>query len=274
MNFPNGEHPDVVVDEGSVSIGSADDNRIVLTAPGVLARHVCVNVDQRGIVLEVLDPAAQTHVNARPVRECALLRLGDSVCIDTVVLALIADDDARFDAEIAPIKSNPADSTAGDALITPSPVLRGVSGAWFGKSIAIGRRLTLGNAGNGEIVFGQINGTEPRAVIEAQAGQLVLRSHEGRLTNLNGRNMRSALLRSGDQLTFNQDRFVVEAPGQSIYSDRASPPNTPVPQSARPQTGHTLGAQETAALSRNAIVWLIGTAALIGAGLAALLLFR
>ena len=35
LNFPNGEHPDVVVDQGEVRIGSAPGNRVVVADAGM-----------------------------------------------------------------------------------------------------------------------------------------------------------------------------------------------------------------------------------------------
>src|SRR5512142_2797852 len=77
LSFLNGEHADFVVEDGVISLGSAEGNTLVLAGRDIAPWHARITVDRRGIVLEVLDFAARTHVNARPVREKALLRLGD-----------------------------------------------------------------------------------------------------------------------------------------------------------------------------------------------------
>ena len=69
LSFVNGGHDDLVVTSGGVNLGSADGNDVVIDGKDVSPWHARIFVDARGIVLQVLDPAAQTHVNARPVRE-------------------------------------------------------------------------------------------------------------------------------------------------------------------------------------------------------------
>ncbi|MGB2788617.1 MAG: FHA domain-containing protein, partial [Dokdonella sp.] len=88
LSFSNGEHADVIVDNGVTGIGSAQGNAILLGAAGVAPWHARIVIDKRGMILEVLDPQARTHVNARPIQERALLRLGDVVNFDAVAAVL------------------------------------------------------------------------------------------------------------------------------------------------------------------------------------------
>ena len=74
LSFLNGEHADFVVEDGVISLGSAEGNTLVLGGRDIAPWHARVNVDQRGIVLEVLDFASRTHVNARPVRANSCFR--------------------------------------------------------------------------------------------------------------------------------------------------------------------------------------------------------
>src|SRR5476649_35968 len=93
LYFPNKENDDVLIGSGDTAIGAAPDNTVVLQRPGVAAHHVSLGVHERSLVLNVLDSQARTHVNARPVREKALLRLGDIVSLDTVQFILKPDRD-------------------------------------------------------------------------------------------------------------------------------------------------------------------------------------
>ena len=90
LYFPNKESEDVLIAPGDTAIGAASDNVIVLQRPGVAAHHVSLGVHERSLVLSVLDAQARTHVNARPVREKAILRLVDIVSLDQVPPASVA----------------------------------------------------------------------------------------------------------------------------------------------------------------------------------------
>src|SRR5690349_3630562 len=127
LSFPKGEHGDVLAQPGELTIGSAADNHVVLQADGVQPHHACIVVDNRGFTLFVRDADAWTHVNARPVREKAILRFGDVVSLQSVNIVIKPDSDD--------IVSGDTPKAAGGALaeaqMPPRVVLRGVSGPYF-----------------------------------------------------------------------------------------------------------------------------------------------
>ncbi|HET9033560.1 MAG TPA: FHA domain-containing protein, partial [Dokdonella sp.] len=144
LSFSNGEHADVLVDCGVTGIGSAQDNAIRLESSGVKPWHARLVIDKRGVILEVLDTEARTHVNARPIVEKALLRLGDVVNLDDVAVTLKPDSDDAIDRRI------PSDATKGNVSAEVSRVvLRGVSGVHYGKTISVGEQLIIGNGSRG-----------------------------------------------------------------------------------------------------------------------------
>ena len=149
LSFGNGEHADFVVEGGTISLGSADGNTVLLPSRDVAAWHARMTIDPRGVVLDVLDPAARTHVNARPVREKALLRSGDIVCLGKVMVTLKVDRDDEISTVV------PAESpNSKNASATPARVmLRGVSGSHFGKSIAVNQRVAIGRGADCGLVI-------------------------------------------------------------------------------------------------------------------------
>ncbi len=128
LSFPAREHDDILVGAGDTSIGAADDNTIVLTSGGVSAHHARLSVGDRGIVLSVLDPQARTHVNMRPVREKAILRLGDIVSLDTLQFVLKPDSDNSIRTDIPPEQS----------LTPPPPTAAGARGSIRPASCCVG----------------------------------------------------------------------------------------------------------------------------------------
>src|SRR5580765_4341998 len=94
ISFPGKEQDDTLVGPGETRIGAAADNNIVVGGSGVAPHHLRLRLGERGIELVVLDAQARTHVNTRPVREKAILRLGDVISLGSVSIVLKPDRDA------------------------------------------------------------------------------------------------------------------------------------------------------------------------------------
>jgi len=206
LSFANGEHADFPV-EGNASLGSAEGNSLVLHGGDVAARHARLSVDRRGIVLEVLDPAARTHVNARPVREKALLRCGDVLCLGRVAIILAAGP-----AEV--LQPPPPPAPLALRVVEPAEVvLRGVSGRHFGRCMAVNPRLLVGPGADCGLRI-DAPGRNLKVAIETVGGAIHLRAVEGRGgVRVNGIPADEAIVYPGDQLTIGRSQFLIEAPG-------------------------------------------------------------
>jgi pSer/pThr/pTyr-binding forkhead associated (FHA) protein len=265
LSFPNGEHSDFVVEDGVISLGSAEGNTLVLAGRDIAPWHARVNVDQRGIVLEVLDVGARTHVNARPVREKALLRLGDVLCLGIVAMMLKPDRDDVIETAL------PAESD--DTLEVPDGaparvVLRGVAGSHFGRAIALKQRLVVGRAADCDIVVDDAQIAPHHATIETIDEAICLRDMgSGTGALVNGLRLTTAVLHTGDQLAFGRDHFLIEAPGTPARGDVSPVTHA---DSQRSDASAVPGAAQ--ADTRGSIWWLIGAAALIAIGLTWILL--
>ncbi len=283
LHFPNKEHADLLTAPGDTSIGAASDNVIVLAGPGIASHHASLNVGDRGYVLSVIDSAARVHVNARPVREKAILRLGDVVSLDTLQFILKPDRDAsiRTDVPAASVTtlrgSDEASARASGG--PPKAVLRGVSGSYFGKIVPLRGKLTIGRGSDCDVVLDEPEMSKRHAMIENSGDAILLRdlgSVNG--TFVNGVQVRDAILHPDDQIAFDQNRFLLEAPGlpgrDQVFIDEHDAPNITqtmravrLPEEDRPKS-------QPASSTRNDIWWLIGAAALIGLGIAMLLLVK
>lgn len=268
LSFPHGEHADVVADDTTLSIGASPANQVVLDGGGVAASHARLVMDRRGCILEVLDPAARTHLNARPVRERAFLRPGDVVCLGTISMALKQDRDESIVTTLQPESS----SAPGDAA-PARVVLRGINGPWSGKSVAIDHRMVIGRDADCDVVVDEGGIAARHAAIENHGGSVYLRdlgSDTG--TQVNGIALRDAVLHSGDQIVFDHQRFVIEAPGLPARGSQGMDP----PTGSRPITQIMQAVQvpvaEAPRTAQRSIWWLIGSAAVIGLLIAALLL--
>lgn len=234
-----------------VRIGADADNDLVLSGAGVAPRHLVIAEDRRGLVLEVLPGAQHVYVNARPVRERALLRYGDTLSIGACKVRLLPDH-AASDA-VPPPKSR--------AEPAPRPgyaALRVVSGAWSGRLLPIEPGLSLGGRSS------PLTGIAQPCDLRVGEDGLYLDAGDVPVM-VNGCGRKRAKLESGDQLVLGEYRFVVEAPGlQAQAADFAHPWQGPAPPPApvKPRS------------PRAELGWLIGTAALLALALAALLLLR
>lgn len=278
LSFPRGEHRDVLLDSQGSTIGSATDNQIVLTSSDVLAHHAQVAVDGRGITLRVLDPCARVHLNARPVRERAILRLGDTLNIGSVQISVKPERDETICTIIPARAKSATDYEAPSRLVPSKVVLRGLSGSHFGRVIPVHAHLTIGRGSECDLTLDESEMSRRHASIENSEEGVFLRdfgSASG--TCINGVQVKDAVLHPGDQIAFDRNRFLLEAPGLPLRGElstyRAAKPTIT-------QTVQVVDAPNPKNLamvvngSRTEIWWLIGAAALIGAAIALLLLAR
>lgn len=265
LSFANGEHADFVVGDGVATLGSAEGNTVVLPRGDITARHARLSADARGLVLEVLDPAARTHVNARPVREKALLRCGDVLCLGKVVIVLKAERDDVIDTTVPP-----AASTAQGVLHPARAVLRGVSGSHFGRAIAVNPRIVVGRDPACGLVVDEAQVAPRHAMVEQVGEAIYLRDIDSpNGVRVNGVRVRNAVIHPGDQIAFEGSHFVVEAPGLPARGEDRHEVERAITDSFEAVADASAPAPADAA--HGAIWWLIGVAALIALGLVALL---
>ena len=251
LSFPNAEYPDVVAGEGVIRIGSASDNDIVLA--DLADHHALLTRDARGIVLEIRDTGARAHVNARPVREKAFVRRGDTLCLAAISIVVSAADPLEL------------------CLVErPTPVqgpqrgiIRGMSGAWFGKSVAIADGLMISVGREGGAILGETADSNVAVRFRSGESGLTMQSEEPSGSLLNGRRITSTALRTGDQLTLGRDRFVIECSSAKRLEET-------IDSIDDVDSNHALTDQTERSIS--AIWWLLGAAALIGMILVAMLL--
>jgi pSer/pThr/pTyr-binding forkhead associated (FHA) protein len=233
-----------------LTIGRADDNDLVVSESQVAANHVRIHRDRRGLVLDVVPDAGRVYVNARPVRERALLRAGDSLSLGDC--RMLVRDDADLDArEVA----EPTDARCTVAL-------RPVAGPLSGRTIPVGDRLELG-ATHGALPL-ELPGNDAALLVLAwEDGELILdgsRVPARHAVRVNGVKVVRASLQPGDQIGLAAHRFVLDGPGWSAEPIIVMP--EPEPDEALP---------EDVAGPRGEVWWLILTAAVLALGIAMVL---
>lgn len=279
LGFPNGESSDRVVQRGELRIGRAADNDLVLDTPGVEQYHAVLTVDTRGAILWLLSAQASAHVNARPVRERALLRLGDSVALGDVRFVLKPDSDSQVLAESGtglPSLDSTAQAEQKDA--PARAVLRGVSGPLCGQVVPVRSRIVLGSAVDADVRLEDDGAAEHAWSIEGDGQRMLLRALDpSSRAELNGVEVRDVALHPGDQVSFGQTRFLIEAPGllQRGHGGGGGGSNKDMPnitQTMRAVTGEDSAGQAAGGSSSLNVWLLIGAAVIIAGVIAGLLL--
>ena len=284
LSFPNGEHAPVPFVHGELSIGSRTDQRVSLPGSTLAAHHASIIADRRGLWLRVPAGAVGVHLNARPVRRSALLRIGDLVCLGPLQILISEEDSTRIDRRIPP--SPPAPLAEAQRLSASRVLLRSVSGNLFGRSYTLTEPKTVGRAANCDIRIDDPAVAERHGQFELHGDRVVLRAldpSEGSLVN--GIPVRDAVLAPGDQIVIEQHRFVLEAPGlpargqdpakrgpsvahtQTIKAIRPTAANVPyVSPESEPE-------KPPSQVDPGALWWLIAAAAVLAAAMTALLVY-
>lgn len=252
IEFPHSAREDFHWDGTKLTIGSAPDNDLVLAGHQAGAHHLRLLCDRAGCRLEVLPGGNRIYVNARPVRERTLLRVGDVLSVGDCRMLLKADVD--------PVSRKPLKVAENGRC----PVaLRAVAGPLSGRVFPLRTQLDLG----------------PRAAVpmelpQGEVASLRLCWHEDQLmleslqvsarypARVNGVAVTDVALQPGDQLGLGTHRFLVDAPG--MVPEPALP--------AFPPADEPL--PEEAAGPRGEVWWLIVTAAVLALGIAMMLLVR
>ncbi|HEX5354032.1 MAG TPA: FHA domain-containing protein [Rhodanobacteraceae bacterium] len=234
---------------GPVRIGSAPDDDVVPVGAGVDPHHVSIAADARGLVLDVGPGCRRVYVNARAVRERALLRYGDTLTLGANKFLLMTDT--------APTQINDADRVDHTAESASRVMLRIVSGHASGQALAVAPEVLIGA---GSRHFGEL---PCRCRVARNADGLILES-ESDMPRVNGWRCRRTKLASGDQIVLGEHRLVVEAPALQYAAHVAALPTPAVTRTApEPDTSpHT------------EIWWLIAAAATLAVIIALALYFR
>jgi pSer/pThr/pTyr-binding forkhead associated (FHA) protein len=264
ISFPGGERQDFLAEDGVVRVGAAPENDIVLAAARqVLPHHLELHLDRRrGITLTVSDPAAVVHVNGRPVRQKAILRLGDMVGVGSVRMVIRPDADRTEQ----PPKAAPENETR-QRFTPPRVILRGVSGSYFGKVIPLRSKTIIGRGSDCDLVLNESEMSRRHALIENTPEGLFLRdlgSANG--TFVNGTSVRDIVLKPGDQIAFDQNRFMIEAPGYLISAPGDEQAHTGVITQVQRPFVVAPAAKPMAAVpesDNSAVDWIIMTAAVV-----------
>jgi hypothetical protein len=253
IEFPHSNRTGFQWNQALLRIGSDSGNDLVLAASQAAPRHLAIRLDRRGWVLEVLPDATRVYVNARPVRERAILRPGDTLSVGDCRMLLCADETPG---------GRPSPDVPDHERCTVA--LRAVAGPLSGQVLPLADRLELGPQGTVPLDLPQ--GELATLDIFWRDGQLRVATSQAPESRyplrINGSVVQQAELLPGDQIGIGMHRFLIDAPGLEPEPEIVLPEP---PVEALP---------EDAAGPRGEVWWLIVTAAVLALGIALLLLMH
>jgi hypothetical protein len=253
IEFPHSTRAGFPWNRALLRIGSDAGNDLILAASQAAPRHLLVRLDRRGWVLDVLPDTTRVYVNARPVRERAILRPGDMLSVGDCRMLLCADEEPSH-----------RTSPPMPELERCTVALRAVAGPLSGQVLPLEDRLELGPQGKvpldlpqGETATLSIFWRE--GCLWMETGQAIDARYPVRV---NGIAVQQTVLLPGDQIGIGMHRFLIDAPGLEPEPEIVvpEPPPEPLP--------------EDTAGPRGEVWWLIATAAVLALGIALMLFLR
>src|SRR5688572_1549182 len=212
LTFPNGEHPNVAFNYGEISVGSKAGLGVSLSGRNLAPHHASLVADRRGLWMRIPSGTPGVHLNARPVKRLAMLRVGDQICLEQVQIVISEDSPQVIERNI-PLAAPPVLAEA-QKVSAARVVLRGVSGAHFGRSITLTEPRVIGRGANCDIRIDELGIADRHVQLELQGDRVVPRAPSADAGAIvNGGAVRDAVRAPGDQLVLDSHRFVLEAPG-------------------------------------------------------------
>jgi len=213
--FPNGEHATATLEDGVARVGTASDCTIVLAAPGVAAHHAEIETRAGQTVVRPLDASAPTVLNGRQITVETPLKPGDLVLFARVGCRVSSDRPAAATAP-PPSSRKSADEAARTRVrnTLPKYMLRGVSGATFGKTFALTGTMVIGRQADSDIPVPAEEISRHHARLQVTAdGVLVEDMSSANGTFINDKRVQNGLLKPGEELRLDTVRFMLVAPG-------------------------------------------------------------
>lgn len=232
LKFPNGDHGEVVIERGTLSLGSAPGNDIVLEADGIADSHARLATEADGLFLR---PVGETdvYVNGRRIRDRTRVEAGDVLGVHKVQIRL-----ARAEGERSGAAAGDSEPTADPTRVRPAIAdwqLRGVSGESFGRVVPLRGRVIAGRGESCDIVLEATEVSRQHAALEVRPdGVLVEDLDSSNGTFINGERVRKQQAGRGDEIAFDKLRFRLEMATRSESAPRPSAGPRPAPKPPRP----------------------------------------
>ncbi len=205
LHFPQGDHADVELQSGKYTIGSSSEADITVEDKGLGEIHATLSIQDNECEVSIDNAARLISVNGKLVKDRKEVREGDLLIAAQVHMKVLSSVEEEDD-----------DNRTRVRMALPKFILRGVSGAYFGKTYPLRGATIIGRHSECHICVNADGISRKHAQIDAEATGLVvtdLGSSNG--TFVNGKKVEKADLNVGDELKLDNIRFLVQTPGMT-----------------------------------------------------------
>jgi pSer/pThr/pTyr-binding forkhead associated (FHA) protein len=215
--FPNGEHEPIELKDGSSVVGSGSDCPIMLTAPGIAARHCELRTYGEHTIVLPLDANAATVLNGRQITSETVIKPGDLLLFAKIGCRIVSMEKTPPQ----PLRKPPPPVSGDDdgrtrvRMALPKYMLRGVSGATFGKTYAMVGTVIVGRANDATICIPSDEISRHHAKLQVVPDGVMVEdmgSANGTFVN-NQRVHGGTMLKPGDEFRVDTVRFLLMSPG-------------------------------------------------------------
>jgi len=239
--FPNGEHGQVLLNPGPNRIGSDPQCAAVLHQPGIKPVHCVIHLTSSGANLQVPAGAGPVAVNGKPVPDIMGLRSGDLLSIGPVTARFVVVEEARSYSTAAESDSEEDNNATRVRLALPKFVLRGVSGAVFGKVFPVTGPVVIGRAAECDISVPADEMSRRHALVKPTPDGLAVEDQgSANGTYINNKRVQQGFLKPGDELRLDAVRFMLVAPGMEMPAPPAPPAPPALTRGQKMQIGASL----------------------------------
>lgn len=207
LHFPHGDHADVELQDGKYTVGSASSADICIKNKGLGDIHATINIEDNEFEVVIDNEARLISVNGKLVKGSKEIREGDLMIAAQVHMKLVTSVEEKEEED---------DNRTRVRMALPKFILRGVSGAYFGKTYPLRGSTIIGRHSECHICVNADGISRKHVQIDAEADGLVvtdLGSSNG--TYVNGEKIESIELKVGDELKLDNIRFLVQTPGMT-----------------------------------------------------------
>ncbi len=206
LHFPHGDHADVELTTGEYTIGGSADADIRLEDKGLSDIHAKLTIQDNECEVSIDNAARLISVNGKLVKDKKEVREGD--------LMIAAQVHMKLQSSVEEEQED--DNRTRVRMALPKFILRGVSGAYFGKTYPLRGSTIIGRHSECHICVNADGISRKHVQIDADPNGLKVKdlgSSNG--TFINGKKIDECDLKVGDELKIDNIRFLVQTPGMA-----------------------------------------------------------
>lgn len=254
LHFPHGEFDDIKLSDGSYSIGNSDAADITIKDKGLASIHGALLVEGSEVYISAANDAALISVHGKLVKGKREVRADDRIVMAQLHCKI--SKDVEGDDNLTKVR-----------MALPKFILRGVSGTHFGKLYPLRGATVLGRHSDCHICL-KADGVSRRhaELYVDEKGLRVKDLDSANGTFVNGEKVSEKQLQSGDELRFDNLRFLIQTPEQAAEPSKVEQPS----KKEESEGDSPVFADDTAEKpSNNMLKWLVTGVVLVAAIVAA-----